>query len=1186
MRNAGRTKGAFSWLALFSFLLCFCSLSIPAFSQTTISTGSIQGTITDPTGAVVPHATVTITNKATGQKRVLVATTTGAYSSGALIPGDYVVRVDAKGFKTSELPVTVQVGVTSTGNIKLQVGAASTVVSVTGTTVAVNTEQAVVQNVLTRQQIANLPINGRNFLDLAQLTPGVQMQDGSNFDPTKNGFASISIAGQYGRTARIEIDGVDVSDETVGTTTENIPQSAIQEFSIETSSLDPSTELTASGAVNIITRSGTNNYHGGAFGLFRDSTLNAASPGPTAPYSRSQFGGNFGGPILRNKLLFFADAERTVQAQVAPVPVAYPFSSYTGTYSSPFREGDLLGRLDYIGPHGLRMFYRFNYFKNLAIGTYGGVSYSPYKDVNQTRQHVIGADFATGNFTHSIRFSYLKFQNNLGDAVAGSALPFANLPVELLFVDTGFATGPSYLAPQETPQSDHQLKYDGSWIHGNHIIRYGVDYNRIQGGGYANFFGIKPLVIAAQFFGTAPGCNNTNDPLCYGSYIVDMGNNQGFSTENPAFGLPGGGLGPDNRLGLYLGDSWRVRSNLMVSAGVRWDRDTGRTDSDLNSLQAINNYLPGLGNPVQQANNDLAPQLGIAWDPTGSGKTSIRIGAGLFFENVIFNNVLFDRPLRLAAGTFLQTTRACSGFTAQPVPFGGSGQYANQSLTIDQFFGTTGICGESIQQNATDLGKFQTAYQQSWASAKSLPNPSYAPTLAAEGANVPVGLFAPGYKTPVSFQFNAGIQRQLRPNLILSVNYLRNVNTHYLLSIDANHTGDAAYFNLSSAQQAIAATNASYNCGNSYSQGAIDCAIAAGASMEDYAGNGLTSAADVGGACQSQYGLGTSYPCAFQGVNPNVGQLPFLFPIGRSVYNAMMIKLTGNLHSVAPGIHLLNFQAGYTLSKFTNDGSIDQAFVNSAIDNRNPLAYSGYSSLDRTHMFSFGGFADIPAGFRLGLIGHFFSPLPTTLLVPAGSGGYSQMFQTDFTGSGVDANSVGAILPGTTAGAFGRTISGSGLNTVIAAYNNVAAGAGCPAGMLGANCPTPAGQTLISNGLFNLGQLQALGGVAPSVTPAPAGEATQGWLREVDLTLAWHYTVHEHVTVEPSVSFYNLFNMANFDMPGNTLGGTLYGSACTVNGTVRGSSGSDCPTDRVGLGTGVFGTGAPREMEFGLKLNF
>src|SRR5487761_1674967 len=377
----------------------------------------------DPSGAAVPGAKVTITNTETGQVANLQTTSTGTYSSGALSPGNYMVRVSATGFKTTQTPVTVQVGVTSTGNVKLQVGVSSTVVEVSGQAVAVNTEQATIQGVLTSQQIKNLPINGRNFLDLAQLEPGVQIQDGSNFDPTKVGFSSISFGGQFGRTARIEVDGVDVSDETVGTTTEDIPSIAISEFQTEQSTLDPSTELTSSGAVNVVTKSGTNGFHGDADGLFRGNQIAAALPSPVGfptTFQRNFFDGDFGGPIVKNKLFFYASGERIIQHENAGVPQAAPFTSIAGYAPLPFKEGDTTDKLDWTGPHGMHLFYRFSYFKN---------------------------------------------QNNIEDAVRGSNLPYANYPVSMNLGN--FFTGPNLLAPQETPQSDRQVKYDGSWIHGN-----------------------------------------------------------------------------------------------------------------------------------------------------------------------------------------------------------------------------------------------------------------------------------------------------------------------------------------------------------------------------------------------------------------------------------------------------------------------------------------------------------------------------------------------------------------------------------------------------------------------------------------------------------------------------------------------------------------------------------------------
>src|SRR3954469_12064751 len=237
-------------------------LSATMIAQTTVGTGSIVGTVTDPSGAFVSGAKVTITNTQTGQVIDLTSNSSGAFSSGALPPGSYKVQISYKGFSTISIPLTVQVGNTSTANGKLQLGQENQVIEVQGSQVSVNTEQATVQGVLNSQQIENLPINGRNFLDLAQLEPGVQIQDGQNFDPTKIGYTSISFGGRFGRTARISVDGVDISDETVGTTTQDIPLGAIQEFQLSQSTIDISSDLTSSGAVNVVTRTGSNQYHG------------------------------------------------------------------------------------------------------------------------------------------------------------------------------------------------------------------------------------------------------------------------------------------------------------------------------------------------------------------------------------------------------------------------------------------------------------------------------------------------------------------------------------------------------------------------------------------------------------------------------------------------------------------------------------------------------------------------------------------------------------------------------------------------------------------------------------------------------------------------------------------------------------------------------------------------------------
>ena len=187
-----------------------------------------------------------------------------------------------------------------------------------------------------------------------------------------------------------------------------------------------------------------------------------------------------------------------------------------------------------------------------------------------------GIDFNTGSFTHSVRFSYLKFQNQIVDSTLGnSSLPLCC--TGLLLSSNTFFAGPNLLAPQSTPQSNHQIKYDGSKVVRAHTLRYGVSFNRVQGGGFADFYGTAPRVswpAIAAAAGTFPG--GATNPLNYPVNRLRVGNGQGFNTLDPALGFPAGGLGPDNRIGLYIGDTWKIKPNFTLNVGVRYDRDTGR----------------------------------------------------------------------------------------------------------------------------------------------------------------------------------------------------------------------------------------------------------------------------------------------------------------------------------------------------------------------------------------------------------------------------------------------------------------------------------------------------------------------------------------------------------------------------------------------------------------------------------
>jgi hypothetical protein len=308
-----------------AFAVLACATSAMSAQQVT---GDIVGTITDAQGAVVPGAQVTAENTGTHQKRTITSSASGEYTISELQPGDYTIVITAAGFKTSTIrDVTLAAGDRVRENAPLQVGGASETLTVESTTPAIHTDSSVLSTTITTKETEDLPLNGRNYIQLAQLVPGANegppdsLTNGSKLDDRRQ-TAAISINGQSDVMNNQTIDGVDNNERLIGTVGVHPSVESIAEMNIQTNSYTAEVGRTGGGVIDIITRSGTNKFHGSLFEFFRNDIFDAsywtppgANAGPKSELRRNQFGGSIGGPIIRDKTFFFADYEgyRNVQ---------------------------------------------------------------------------------------------------------------------------------------------------------------------------------------------------------------------------------------------------------------------------------------------------------------------------------------------------------------------------------------------------------------------------------------------------------------------------------------------------------------------------------------------------------------------------------------------------------------------------------------------------------------------------------------------------------------------------------------------------------------------------------------------------------------------------------------------------------------------------------------------------------
>lgn len=366
------------------------------FAQATAS-ATIQGTVTDKSGAVVSGAQVVAKNKATDLTRTATTSETGYYRFELLPVGTYTVTVTNAGFGTVTQTVETLIGQVATVNAELKPGATSEVIEVTSEAPFVDEFKTSVSQNITPTEIEELPLLGRDVANLAYLAPGVKSTD--SYDPTKNRYAILSVNGQSGRNVNVTINGVDNKDNTVGGPVMQLPLEAVQEFVISTQRFSAANGRSEGAAINMITKSGTNNYHGSAFGFFREQQFNAENfyekqSGQKGPYSRQFFGGSVGGPIAKDKLFgFFAFERQREHTSISEDSLALSELQVAQTAGLAAQPSAVIARPFFENRYNGRLDYKFNDRETAYI------SYTSQANDSLNDQSSQTGDLTEGNFT-------------------------------------------------------------------------------------------------------------------------------------------------------------------------------------------------------------------------------------------------------------------------------------------------------------------------------------------------------------------------------------------------------------------------------------------------------------------------------------------------------------------------------------------------------------------------------------------------------------------------------------------------------------------------------------------------------------------------------------------------------------------------------------------------------------------
>jgi outer membrane receptor protein involved in Fe transport len=635
--------------------LAVLAWSATAFGQTEVGAAALNGTVTDQSNSVVPDAAVRAVNAETGFARSTQTSAAGLFHLPRLPVGTYDLTVDKEGFKTAKRAgIVLQVGAIATIDLSLEIGETQEIVIVTAEVPVVETARSAPASNITDEAVANLPVNGRNFLDFTLLTPGVVK------DPTRTG--DLSFAGQRGPSNTLLVDGADSNNlffgQAVGRTgfrPFSYSEEAVQEFQVSNAGYAAEVGRAGGGAVNVVTKSGTNSFHGSAFWFYRDKGMNAntsinkarAVAFPRSPYHFNQFGASLGGPVMRDRLFFFFnyDAQRNKNSFVVvpgtstPPEALVALERHLRPYQTTQDVNAYLGKVDWNASANDRLTFRYNvsrYTGGNQENAFGSSAeeHSGDQKINTDHVNAVYTRILGTTMVWETRFSYVR------DAEPGFAN--TNDPEAVI---TGVVTiGRNNFSPRYTNGNKYQPISTLSLVTGTHSLKFGGDLNfeRIENWFPGFFGGGYVFPTYARFV--------SRDPSQY---------TQAFSGSSTVAPISRPNV---NEYAFFAQDSWRVNYRLTLNLGLRYDLFDYAKPTTVNSDPGL--AAAGLGTdtmPISKAN--FGPRIGFAYTPLASGRMVVRGSYGIFYSRT--PGILLSTAM-LQNGIDVLTYTITSGFPTYP----------------------------------------------------------------------------------------------------------------------------------------------------------------------------------------------------------------------------------------------------------------------------------------------------------------------------------------------------------------------------------------------------------------------------------------------------------------------------------------------------------------------------------------